>query len=302
MKPIYFLLMIASGLMFTACEQTISPELETAKPVYVVDAFINNKLDTQKIRITYSQPYFEAIVPPGVSGASVTVKDQDDNTYVFTEDPKTKGNYIWLSGNFGEQGQVYALFVEVNGESLHSSPCRMGRVPEIDSITFETDKNRIGQSKKFYFGQFWSNDIAGAGDTYWIKGYKNGVLLNKPSEINLAYDAGFTKGSRIDGITFIQPIRNAINPQDTDSNDQSVSPYSPGDSVYVEIHSLTEASFDYLNQVVTETNRPGGFSELFARPLANVSTNIYNDNPNGTKAVGFFNVAAVSAKGKRFKQ
>ena len=77
-------------------------------------------------------------------------------------------------------------------------------------------------------------------------------------------------------------------------------PYSPGDSIWVEIHSLTEATFDYLNQVAIQTNRPGGFSELFTRPLANVSTNIFNENANGTKVQGFFNVGSASGLGKRF--
>ncbi len=175
----------------------------------------------------------------------------------------------------------------------------MGRVPKIDSITFKQGTGNI-RNKDFYRGQFWATDPIGPGDTYWIKAYKNGVLLNKPSEINIAYDAALSKGSTFDGITFIQPIRNGINPDDTDSNSQPVSPYSPGDSVYVEINSLSEASFDFLSQVITQTNRPGGFSELFATPLANVPTNIFNENPKGTVVVGFFNVASVSGLGKKF--
>ncbi|MEQ9209842.1 MAG: hypothetical protein RLN96_08370 [Pseudomonadales bacterium] len=46
----------------------------------------------------------------------------------------------------------------------------------------------------------------------------------------------------------------------------------------------------------------GGFSELFATPLSNVSTNIFNENPNGKPVLGFFNVAAVSALGKKFEE
>jgi hypothetical protein len=71
--------------------------------------------------------------------------------------------------------------------------------------------------------------------------------------------------------------------------------------VYVEIHSLSEASFTYLTQVAIQTDRPGGFAELFATPLANVSTNITNVNATGTKVVGFFNVASVSGLGRKFR-
>jgi hypothetical protein len=70
--------------------------------------------------------------------------------------------------------------------------------------------------------------------------------------------------------------------------------------VNVQIHSITLASFNYLSELTIQTDRPGGFSELFAKPLANVSTNITNANANGSKVVGFFNVAAVSSLGKRY--
>jgi hypothetical protein len=52
--------------------------------------------------------------------------------------------------------------------------------------------------------------------------------------------------------------------------------------------------------VIIQSDRPGGFGELFASPFANVRTNIINSNPNGNKAVGFFNVGTVSGLGKKF--
>ena len=103
-------------------------------------------------------------------------------------------------------------------------------------------------------------------------------------------------------VDFIPPIRGQINPNDKDANDKSVSPYVPGDSIYVEINSITVAAFDYLHEVSIQTDRPGGFSELFARPIANVSTNIVNVNPTGKKALGFFNVAAVTGLGQKFNK
>ncbi len=71
-----------------------------------------------------------------------------------------------------------------------------------------------------------------------------------------------------------------------------------GDSVYVEIHSISNSAYFFMTQVDIELNREGGFGALFATPLANVSTNIISDNAEKT-VVGFFNVAAVSSKGKR---
>lgn len=286
----------------TSCDTVIHPTLQSASAVYVVDAFVTDKLDTQVINITYSQPYFDATVPPGVSGASVVISDNESNTFTFVENPNVKGSYIWIPAGvgFGKIGNRYTLSILVNGESFVADS-RMGRVPPVDSITFaESNRNR-GTDKVFYRAQFWATDPKGPGDTYWIRTYKNGLLLNKPDDINIAYDAAFSKGSNFDGFTFIQPIRTGINPNDDDADGNPLSSYDVGDSLYVEIHSLTEATFDFLSEVAIQTNRPGGFSELFARPLANVSTNIVKQNTQGTPVQGFFNVGSVSGLGKRFK-
>lgn len=297
MKRIIILLFTAA--IFYSCEDVINPELEIAEPVLVIDAWINNLPDSQKVILTRTQPYFQNILPPAVSGAIVTITDQNGTVFSFLEDKP--GEYVWVpSGNdvFGTLGLNYALSVQTNGETFVAES-RMGRVPVVDSITFF-----VQEGNQFiddlYQAEFWAKDPVETGDAYWIKFYKNGIQQNKPSEIITAYDAGFTKGGNFSGVEFIPPIRRAINPFDTDENDQLLSPYKVGDSVSVRIHAVTEAAFNFLNQVAIQTDRPGGFSELFSTPLANVSTNIRNTNTNGSKVVGFFNVGAVSGLGRKF--
>ncbi len=255
MKRSYIFPVLLS-IALASCDDVIHPTLQSVSPVYIVDAFVNDKLAPQVIKITYSQPYFEETLPPGVSGAAVVVTDDESNVFAFTENPNAKGEYRWIPtvSGFGKVGNRYTLSIKVNGENFVSQS-KMGRVPAIDSITFKANDRNDGNTA-FYRGQFWAADPPGPGDTYWIRTYKNGMLLNKPDDINLAYDAAFTKGANFDGFTFIQPIRNRINPNDKDANGKSLSPYSPGDSVYVEINSLTEASFNFLTQVVVQTNQP----------------------------------------------
>jgi hypothetical protein len=298
MKRIVYLLFLASAI-FSSCEDVINPQLESAEPVLVIDAWINNLPDSQKVILTRTQPYFQNILPPAVSGATVTITDQNGTVFSFLEDKP--GEYVWVpSGNdvFGALGLNYTLSVQTNGETFVAES-RMGRVPVVDSITFF-----VQEGNQFiddlYQAEFWAKDPVETGDAYWIMFYKNGIQQNKPSEIITAYDAGFTKGGNFSGVEFIPPIRRAINPFDTDANDQLLSPYKVGDSVSVRIHAVTEAAFNFLNQVAIQTDRPGGFSELFSTPLANVSTNIRNTNTNGSKVVGFFNVGAVSGLGRKF--
>lgn len=284
----------------SACEDTINPKLEQASPVFVVDAWINNKPEPQVIKLTLSQPYLENDkLPPGVTGATIVVTDNDAQQYVFQEDTNEAGTYRWTPAagqTFGAVGKSYTLSITANGEEF-TATSYMGRVPAIDSITFESNEDSPFYDDG-YTGQFWASEPAGKGDAYWIRAHKNGVLLNKPSEITIAYDAGFSQ-SDFDGVEFILPIRQGINPNDQDENDEPIAPYQIGDSVYVEIYSITHESYNFLNEVITQTDRPGGFGELFATPLANVSTNV-NKVSGSTPVVGFFNVSSVSALGRRF--
>ena len=294
---------ILLAVILFSCEDKISPTLESAAPVLVVDAWLNNRPGFQTIVLTQTQTYFDNTNPPAVSGAIVTVMDDKGTTFSFPEDDKKVGNYIWkplANEVFGTVGNRYTLTIKVNGETFESASYR-GRVPVIDSITFDKQK-RTSSKDSITRAEFWATDPAGHGDAYWIRSYKNGVLLNKPSEINVAYDAGFSAGGETDGVTFITPIRRGINSHDQDSKGNNLSPFHLGDSVNVQIQSITHAAFNYLNEVRIQTDRPGGFQELFSTPLANVSTNISNTKTNGTKALGFFNVAAVSSAGKRYKK
>jgi hypothetical protein len=304
MKRTYrcFFLLLWTVMLF-ACEDVVHPTLENADPVLAVDAWLNNMGGKQTIILTQSQTYFDNTLPPGATGALVKVTDSDGKVFSFPEDDKNPGYYIWTPVGvevFGTVGKQYRLAIQYNGETFESA-AYMGRVPPIDSITFDTSKRISGQDS-ITRAEFWSTDPSGRGDTYWIRSRKNGVLLNKPSEINIAWDAGFSEGGLTDGVSFIVPIRRSINSNDEDANGRMVNPIIDGDSMNVQIHSITRAAFSYLNQVRIQTDRPGGFQELFSTPLANVPTNISNINPNGSKVLGFFNVAAVSSGGKRFRK
>ena len=305
MNRFIYILMVGVSLspLLFSCEDVINPTLERAESVLVIDAWLTNKPGVQQIVLTRTQPYFENILPPGVSGATVKVTDQNGKIYSFNESTKT-GVYEWVPATnevFGSVGLRYNLSIIVAGENFVSESV-MGRVPVIDSVTFfKEDATQFTDEQ--YQAEFWSTDPLESGDSYWIKTYKNGQVLNKPSEILTAYDAGFSKGGNFSGITFIAPIRRSINPFDEDPNDKNKtkSPYIVGDSIYVEINAVTEASFNFLNEMRIQTDRPGGFGELFATPLSNVSTNITNANAKGSKVVGFFNVGAVSGLGRKFK-
>lgn len=299
MKNILYILLILS---LFACEQEIHPKLKEAERVIVIDAWLTQKMEPQHIRITRSQGYFDNSQPQKISGATVEVEDlTTGEKYLFAE---STNSYVWQPTGqpFGNVGHSYLLRVTVNGETFEATS-RLGRVPTIDSITFKYNPKDFVQKEPYFTAEYMAVDPAGRGDAYWVKAWKNGTFLGKPEELNMVFDGGFSASNSADGQVFILPVRrDFINPLDNhpQKKNEFLPPYTIGDSVHVEIHSLDHAAFDFLFAVYFHINRPGGFGELFSMPLANSPTNLKSTKAGSTTNIaGFFNVSAVSGRGKR---
>lgn len=300
-KLLYITVLIAAF----GCETEINPRLNNAAEIMVVDAWITQKLERQVIRVTTSQPYFDNSVPSKIAGAIVQIEDlESGDQYIFEE---ASDGYFWEPSGlpFGEVGHTYRLTVTSGGETFEAFS-RLGRVPPVDTITFKYNPKDFLLAEPYFTSEFMATDPVGEGDTYWVKAWKNDVFLGKPEELNMVYDGGFSASNSADGEAFILPIRrDFINPLDkaSDKDTKFIPPYQVGDSLTVEIHSLDHAAFYFLFGVYFNINRPGGFGELFAFPLANSNTNLKSTDSNSvTNVAGFFNVSAVSTRGQKLSQ
>lgn len=295
-----FLLLLLIPLF--SCEDEISVDLKEAPPAYVVDAWINNQSETQVITLNWTQDYFDSTPYSPVSGASVVITDSEGNELVFNEGEP--GEYIWEPSTSSFQidsiGVEYDLQIEVEDE-IFTATSKLNRVPTVDSLIFTFQEEESPFEPEGYYAQFVATDFLGPGDSYWIKTYRNGILLNNPFDITVAFDAGFSEGGNIDGVVFIQPIQDSVTPLNEDLDE--IEPYQIGDSLYVEIHSISNEAFNFLQQVQIQTQRSGGFGEIFAQPLENVSTNIRTlNNASQNQVIGFFNVAGIEGRGRRLEE
>ena len=282
-------------LILISCEDIITPELPTNDPILVVDAWLNNLNEQQKIILSSTQDYLDSTSSPSVSGAIVQVSDDQGNVFDFVE--SVPGEYVWLptilKNNLGDVGSSYTLNIQYDGKEIIAQST-MNRTSTIDSVNFVRGQFPEGS----YYAEFWSREEAGIGDAYWIKSYVNGIYQNGLDDIITCIDAGASsEGAVIDGIPFIPPIRRGITRFETDDDGDFISPFNKGDSIYVEIHSVTYEAFDFLNKTSIQINRPGGFGELFAVSLSNVPTNLQVVNDNRFPVVGFFNISAVHGMG-----
>lgn len=291
--PVFFSF---ATVFFSSCADVIDIDLDPAPELFVVDAWINNLDQPQVITLNLSQSYFNSANPNGLTGASVTVENSNGKTLVFED--QNNGDYVWTPTDgeaIGEVGDNFTLTIEWEGQ-VYEAFSTMNRTPEIDSVTQEFREPELGNPEGIY-ASFFARDFPGRGDAYWIKTYKNGQFLNKPIELNLAFDAAFDSGSSVDGVVFIVPIRELINrfPDPDTEDDFDVPPYMPGDSIRVEIHSITEEAFNFLS--IAREQMTNGDNTIFALPLANTKSNVKNTS-TGEAVLGFFNVAKVTSNGK----
>ncbi len=279
--------LFTAAVFLTGCEDAIDIKTETGPAELVVDGWITNKTGPQTIKLTLSAAYFNNSPARPALGAEVSVTDDKGTVYQFM-DEKGKGIYRWTPKSdtvaLGRIGGKYALQIRYDGEE-YAATSEIKRVPKIDSLVYEEESFPINPPKgpkDGYLAQFYARDFVGLGDTYWIKALKSGKLYGTdPNDISLVFDASFSPGSPSDGLVFIQPLRQSINVNKL---------FSAGDTVGVELHSITLESYYFLFQVRQETTNGG----IFAVPPANIPTNIQNLKPNGKKALGFFGTSAVS--------
>ncbi|MFT5748358.1 MAG: hypothetical protein ACI9XO_004662 [Paraglaciecola sp.] len=288
-KYSFFLLIFAFTIV--SCEDEIDINVEPLTEQLVVDAWLTNQAGSQTISLSMTQPYFDNNLPEGLSGATVMVTSSTGTVFEFLE--AEKGQYVWTPAaneTLGEVGTDYGLQITLDGED-YGSLSTMNRVPPIDSITYEfRDDETFGPDG--IYAEFFARDPIGGGDTYWVKTFKNGVFLNKPGEINLAFDAGFSEGGSVDGLIFITPIRESINrePDPDTEDDGDVAPWAVGDEIRVELHAINNDAFYFL--VTAQRQITNGNNGIFSEPVINTTGNIFRED--GEQVLGMFNVAAVS--------
>lgn len=285
-KALWTSLSLVMVIFLASCEDVVDLDTVSGPPQVVVNGWLTNQPGDQTIKLNWSASYFDNGTPKPVLGAAVTVTDNLGKVFEF-KDLANNGLYIWKGGTtdtLGKIGRSYSLKI-VNGQDTFTSFNEIKRVPTIDSIVYEKETLPYKPDKgpkEGYIVSFYAKDFDGIGDTYWIKPVVNGkVAVTKAAQLSIAYDAAFNAGAPSDGMIFMLPLRQSIT---TDSL------YSPGASVGVELHSITNEAFEYIKQVAAQASNGG----LFATPITNVKSNVINTNPNGIRPLGYFGTSAVN--------
>lgn len=278
-------LVMLSIVVLSSCETVIDAKLDEGPEQLSVDAVITDLPGRQTIRLTKTGPYLANSPTPAATGALVTVTDNTGKIFTFT-DPDNDGNYTWQptgKDTLGRVGRTYLLNIQYQGEA-YRSVSRMNRVPAVDSIIFRKEKvSPLPNAEEGFQAEFYARDPAGAADYCRVRYFRNGILQNRPGDLIVTYDGAFNGSGNTDGLQFIRPIRQSINPEKF---------YAENDTVTVELQSISAEAFYFFQELRNQITNGG----LFATPPANVPTNILNVNTNGRKATGFFIASGVQSK------
>ncbi|AQG81742.1 DUF4249 domain-containing protein [Spirosoma montaniterrae] len=289
MKPQLFILLSAIAIFgLTGCETVIDADLDTGPTQLSVEATLTDQPGQQQIRLTQTAPYFNNSAPPAATGATVRVADDAGQTFNFT-DADNDGLYVWQPATnrdtLGRVGRTYSLSITYQDET-YRAVSRLNRVPNIDSLIFRKESINPLSTTEGYQAEFYARDVPGAVDYYRIKFFRNGTLQNRPGNIIISQDGSFRGSANTDGLVFIRPIRQSINPD---------SLYRLNETVRVDLESISPEAYIFWENLRNQITNGG----LFATPPANVPTNVLNTNPNGRKATGFFITSAVRTRTAR---
>lgn len=259
----YISLLLAGFITLSACEKVIDVKLDNAESQLVIEGNITDQPGQQVIKISKSVPYTENNTYPPVSGAAVTVTDDNGHSWTFSE--TTPGIYAFPSLK-GETGRIYTLKATVNNK-VYTATSGMPALVGIDFLDVKVF-NFGGDDQKQ--AQVHYKDPAGIANQYRFVMKVNGVQ----SKQVYAENDRLTDGNDVPTVLFFTG--------NNDDQDQ----LKTGDVVDIEMQSIDKNVFLYWYTLGQQSsNGPAG-----GATAGNPPSNINN------KALGYFSAHTVSKK------
>jgi len=233
----------------------------------VVEAWITDLDERQFVKLTNTINYIGEQETDFVSGAIVELSDANQS---YTLNEETTGFYFLPDTWQAQIGDTYTLVIN-HEDTEYIASYTMNICPEIENLVIEVVGNIEKTDSIFiYKTVFAFQEIAGKGNAYFGVDYLKGTTAG-----DSLLNGGFTDDEFLDG-QFIEDI--TLTERDR--------LYQIGDTAVVDIFSIDDETFLFLNDIQTETFRGGPFDA----PPANIRTNISGG------AVGYFIISGAKRK------
>ena len=267
---IFFVILIVFSM--GACKEKIDIKLKETYVRLVVDGGVTDEAKRHTVKITETSNYFSSDAQPKVSGAIVTIID---GVNVVNLNETSLGIYQTDSTYKGEIGKTYTLNIRYKNEDYSASSI-LRYVTPIDSISFAPDYNKPNSTMV----NLWAQEPAAMGEYYMWNYYVNGQIKTDSIRNIIFASDELVNGNYMNGF----PI-------------YSMKDIVPGDSVTLEMRSISKEYYDFISALFSEIF---GAGNPFSGPPSNVKGNIYNVTNKEKDVMGFFIASAVSKKTKKF--
>jgi hypothetical protein len=262
-RAVFISILCLAALLVSSCKKIIEVELDEEDRRLVVQAWFTTEQKVHEIRLTQSTSYYDTEEIPQVSGAKVSISGGGE-TFIFTE--AQPGVYHSEPTAHAKQHTSYTLTIQYNGQTYEATDY-CDTVPQLEQIFPEPDYNDQGQLERYDI-LIWTTELAGYGDHYAWRALVNGNYVSDTlGEIDFGSDDYVGDGLYFEAwpITTVDYL------------------YS-GDTLTLEQHNISKATYDAFVAVMLETSWRNGF---FDSPPSNIPTNLSNG------ALGLFMVSAM---------
>jgi len=219
------------ALIAASCTKVVDLKLGNNTGTLVIEGNVTNVNGPQYVKLSQNVPFTNTNTYPPVTGAVVSVSDNNGNNYQFTEGPA--GTYS-INPMEGVAGETYTMNVITNGKNYTASSTMPAAVT-LDSITSINDQ--FGSTNQRQIAVHYQ-DPAGVANQYRFTMYVNGVQVNRV----FAYSDEFIDGRYVN----LELFESDIN-------------IYPGDKVTVEMECIDKLVYTYWYTLMQlQPNGPGG--------------------------------------------
>jgi len=303
-KPLTFLFLI---YILCTCIDPYSPDLQQSESLLVVDALLTNENRSYNVKLSKTN-VSQDTESEAVTGALVTISDENGINYLFTE---TEGG-IYKSDSLlfqGETGHSYILNIKTTeGVEYESDQCIMYPVDPIEKIYYGKDQEIVNNGSEIQEGIRLFIDSESNNDNQFYRWtYNEWWKTNAPDpkKYNYINDSTIIEVDQIKQICWRNIESDEIMIQSTnlaqtsriekkpilfiasDQSDRFLIQY------YIEVKQLslskTEYEFwDHMHQI----NESGG--DIFEKQPFSIISNIHNTGDSNEQVLGYFQVSSVN--------
>ncbi|TCD05931.1 DUF4249 domain-containing protein [Pedobacter frigidisoli] len=239
----YLILMAIAVIFLSACEKVVELDLGEESGKLVIEANLSNTPGQQVIRISENVPFTNTNNYPPVSGAQVSITDQNGTRYGFTEG--SSGTYL-VNNTSGSPGSIYTMHVLLNGKA-YTATSKMPETVSLDSISFK--KGNFGDDGSRQITVHYT-DPKGLANQYRFVMFVN----DEQVKAILVNNDDFTDGNKI-----TQELRQ----EDIDIN--------IGDRVRIEMQCIDKPVYTYFSTLRNQSSDGPGGSVTPSDPPTNIS-------------------------------